>query len=301
MMQKKKPVRFILIFSGIILFLFLLMQPLEVWHYRGDIQMLFPSGPIALKERNLLLIIQVIMLFIVVPVYLLTFIFSWKYRAHNPLGKYDPNLDDSKLAEFIWWGFPCLIILIIGTLTWMSTYELDPLKPIASPQKTKTIQVVALQWKWLFIYPEEKIATVNFVQFPENMPIRFEITADAPMNSFWIPKLAGQIYAMPKMKTALHLIADQVGDYRGSSANISGAGFSGMTFIARASTEEDFQQWVKEAQQSSQNLNWESYNQLALPSKNNPVTTYILNDDTLFESIIMKYMHPQNVDHKVAQ
>ena len=185
MVKNEKPVRFILIFAGIILFIFFLMQPLEVWHFRTDIQMLFPSGPIALKQRDLLLIIQVIMLLVVVPVYVLTFIFSWKYRAHNPLGKYDPNLDENKLAEFIWWGFPCLIILIIGTLTWVKTYELDPLKPIAPAEKTMKIQVVALQWKWLFIYPEEKIATVNFVQFPEKVPINFEITADAPMNSFW--------------------------------------------------------------------------------------------------------------------
>lgn len=300
MMKKRRPVRFILIFAGIILFAFFLMQPLEVWHFQSDIQMLFPSGPIALKQRNLLLIIQAIMLLVVIPVYLLTFIFSWKYRAHNPLGKYDPNLDENKLAEFIWWGFPCLLILIIGTLTWVKTYELDPLKPLAPPEKTMKIQVVALQWKWLFIYPEEKIATVNFVQFPEKTPIHFEITADAPMNSFWIPKLAGQIYAMPKMKTALHLIADEVGDYRGASANLSGDGFAGMTFTARASTEENFQQWVKEAKQSSQSLNLETYNQLVLPSKNNPAMTYILKDDALFESIIMKYMHPKKDAEKVT-
>lgn len=298
MLQKKKPVRFILVFSGIVLFIFLLMQPLEVWHYRADIQMLFPSGSIALKQRNLLLIIQAIMLLVVIPVYILTFIFSWKYRAHNPQGKYDPDLDDSKLAEFIWWGFPCLIILVIGVLTWIRTYELDPLKPIAPTQETKKIQVVALQWKWLFIYPEEKIATVNFVQFPEKVPIHFEITADAPMNSFWIPKLAGQIYAMPKMKTALHLIADEKGDFRGSSANISGVGFSGMTFTARASSQEDFEKWVKEAADSSQSLDLETYNQLALPSQNNPVTTYVLKDEQLFDSIIMKYMHPLKVTQK---
>ena len=119
-----------------------------------------------------------------------------------------------------------------------------------------TIQVVALQWKWLFIYPEENIATVNFLQFPVDTPIHFEITADAPMNSFWIPHLGGQIYAMPKMKTEFYLIANEAGDFRGSSANLSGVGFSGMHFIARASSNEDYDQWVQSAQQSTQVLNF---------------------------------------------
>lgn len=296
MMKDNKPVRFILVLSGAILFIFLLMQPLEVIHFRGGIDILFPKGIIALKQRNLLLIIQAIMLLVVIPVYILTFVFSWKYRAHNSKAKYTPDWDDHKLAEYIWWGIPCIIILVIGTLTWIRTYELDPLKPLESPKKTLKIQVVALQWKWLFIYPEERIATVNFVQFPERTPIHFEITSDAPMNSFWIPKLGGQIYAMPKMKTALYLIADEAGDYRGSSANISGAGFSGMIFTARASTEQDFNQWVQSVQNSSQSLNLEEYNQLALPSQNNPVVNYQLTDDHLFETIIMKYMHPQKVN-----
>ncbi|MFC2049194.1 ubiquinol oxidase subunit II [Chlamydiota bacterium] len=292
MMKQKKPVSFILIFSGIILFIILLMQPLEVWHFRGDIDILFPKGPIALKQRNLLLIIQAIMLLVVIPVYILTFLFSWRYRAHNKKAKYAPDWDDNRLAEYIWWGVPCLLVLIIGTLTWIRTYELDPLKPLAAPEKTMKIQVVALQWKWLFIYPEEKIATVNFVQFPENTPIHFEITSDAPMNSFWIPRLGGQIYAMPKMKTALHLIADEPGDYDGYSANLSGAGFAGMHFIARASTEADFHKWVETAHKSSLSLNLDSYKQLALPSQNNPAATYLLKDNNLFDAIIMKYMQP---------
>src|SRR4029077_11601210 len=121
--------------------------------------------------------------------------------------------------------------------------------------------------KWLFIYPEEKIASVNFVQFPKETPIRFEITADAPMNSFWIPHLGVQIYAMPKMKTVLNLIADEVGDFRGSSANLSGEGFAGMTFITRASSLEEYHQWVKSAKQSAKALNSEEYDRLVAPSQ----------------------------------
>lgn len=290
-LKKKKPVIFILVFSAIILFITLLMQPLEI-HLGGDIAVLFPKGDIARKERNLLLLLQAVMLLVVIPVYVLTFVFSWKYRAENKKAKYTPDWDDDPIAEIIWWGLPCLIIIVIGILTWVKTYELDPYKPIESDKKPVKIQVVALQWKWLFIYPEEKIATLNYFQFPEKTPLNFEITADAPMNSFWIPKLGGQIYAMPKMRTKLHLIADEVGEFRGSSANLSGDGFSGMHFIAKSSSEEDFAKWVEEAKQSKQTLNWEQYKQLSLPSKDNPKATYLLGEGDLFERIIMKFMQP---------
>lgn len=291
--MKNKPVIFMLIVSGLILLLFLIMQPLQILRFHSDIDLLFPKGIIALEERDLLFIIQAIMLLVILPVYALTFIFSWKYRAHNPKAKYDPDLVDNKLAEYIWWGIPLVLTAIIAVLTWYKTHELDPFKPLKSDNKPMTIQVVALQWKWLFIYPEEKIAAVNFLQFPKQTPIHFEITADAPMNSFWIPRLGGQIYAMPKMKSELHLMADEVGDFRGSSANLSGEGFSGMNFIARASTDEEYHKWVENAKKAPNILNLEQYNQLVIPSQNNPEAIYQLKDDNLFNQIIMKYMHPQ--------
>jgi len=288
----KRPLFFMLIFTAIILFLILLMQPLTILKYRQYIAVLFPKGIIALEERNLLFIIQALMLIVIIPVYILTFIFSWRYREHSK-APYDPDLVDSKLAEVIWWSLPLVMTLIIGILTWVKTYELDPFKRIESPKKEMTIQVVALQWKWLFIYPEEKIASLNFLQIPKDVPIRFQITADAPMNSFWIPHLGGQIYAMPKMRSELNLIANDVGDFRGSSANISGEGFSGMHFITRSSTEEDYQKSVAEAKQSSKFLNLEEYNKMAAPSENNPAEIYILKDESLFDQIIAKYMYPQ--------
>lgn len=293
-MKEKKPVRFILLFAFFVLLVFLLMQGVEIL-FGGDIAILFPKGIVALKERNLLFIIQVIMLLVVIPVYFLTFFFSWKYRAHNTKAKYAPDWDDSRLAEYIWWGLPLILTTIIAVLTWIRTVELDPFKPIVSDKKTKTIQVVALQWKWLFIYPEEKIAVVNFFQFPKDTPIHFEITADAPMNSFWIPQLGSQIYAMPKMKTELYLIADKIDEFRGSSANISGEGFSGMHFIAKSSSEEDFQTWVDKVKSSTSSLDKEEYTKLARPSKDNPVVTYQLKDDDLFDHILMKYMHPEHM------
>ncbi len=281
-----------LIFSAFILFLFLIMQPIEVLHFRDYIAILFPDGRIALEQRNLMLILQAIMLLVVIPVYILTYFFSWKYRAHNPQGQYDPDLVDSKLAEVIWWGLPCVLTIVIAILTWQKTYELDPFKPLQSDKKPLTIQVVALQWKWLFIYPEERIATLNYLQFPEKTPIHFEITADAPMNSFWIPQLGGQIYAMPKMKTELNLIADKAGDFRGSSANLSGEGFAGMHFIARASSDQEYLDWVAKTKQSGISLDFENYTTLAKPSQNDPVASYQLTEDNLFNQILMKYMYP---------
>lgn len=282
-----------LYFSGFILLLILLMQPLEVLEFRQYIALLFPKGIIALEERNLLLLIQGLMLLVIVPVYVLTFIFSWRYSVHNPKAKYDPDLVDNKIAEYIWWGVPLVMTLLIAAITWFKTYELDPYKELPGKKKEMTIQVVALQWKWLFIYPEEKIATVNFLQIPVDTPIHFEITADAPMNSLWIPHLGGQIYAMPSMKTELNLMANEVGDYRGSSANLSGDGFAGMHFITRASTEEEYAAWVAHVKKSPLTLDLASYNLLAKPSKDTPPTLYRLTDTHLFHTILHKFMQPQ--------
>lgn len=285
-----------LCFSAAILLLILLMQPLTILHFSEQIALLFPQGMIAVKERNLLLISQALMLLVIVPVYILTFVFSWKYRANNnPKGVYDPDLVDNRLAEFIWWGFPFVMTIILSIITWQKTHELDPYKPLLSEKKAITIQAVALQWNWLFIYPEEKIAVMNFLQFPVDTPLHFEITADAPMNSFWIPYLGGQIYAMPKMKTELNLIANATGDFRGSSANISGEGFANMTFIARASTEEEYQNWLKKGKSSSSPLAMEEYNLLRAPLSNRPVELYALKEDNLFNNIIHKYMAPSKL------
>lgn len=279
--------------TAVILFVILIMQPLFILHFREDIAMLFPAGKIALEQRNLLFIIQIVMLFVIIPVYVLTFIFSWVYRASNPRKNYDPDLIDNRLAEYIWWGIPLVLTAYISVLTYIKTHELDPFKPLQSDKKPMTVEVVALQWKWLFIYPEEKVASLNFLQIPRDVPITFKITADAPMNSFWIPHLGGQIYAMPGMQSELNLIANSEGDFRGSSANLSGEGFSAMHFITRASSEEEYKKWIETAKQSTKSLSLEEYKQLAAPSKDNPAATYVLKDENLFDQIIKKYMQPQ--------
>ncbi len=257
-----------------------------------DIAVLNPKGMIGVKERNLIITASLLMLIVVIPVFILTWAFSLRYHEKNQKGRHEPNWEHNYIAEYCWWGVPMVIIIILSVITWKSTHELNPFKPLESSKKAVTIQVVALNWKWLFIYPEQGIATVNYVQFPEKTPINFEITADAPMNSFWIPQLGGQIYAMPAMRTKLHLIADETGTFRGMSANISGEGFSGMNFSAKATTELEFEQWVQKVRQSSQSLSLKKYNELVEPSQYNSVELYSLPNRDLFEQILNKYMMP---------
>lgn len=250
---------------------------------------LSPKGMIALKQRDLFVDATLLMCIVVIPVFVLTIAFAWKYRAGNHRAKHSPDLDYNLWAECLWWGIPCLIILVLGVITWRSSHELSPYRPIETGKKPLTIQAVALQWKWLFLYPEQEIATVNFIQFPVDTPLHFEITSDAPMNSFWIPALGGQIYAMPAMKTELYLIANEQGSFRGSSANISGVGFAGMTFTAESTSEEKFEAWIQSARQADGAIDWNEYLQLVQPSEKNPPATYRLQDRELFQQILRQY------------
>jgi len=255
-----------------------------------NVAVLNPKGLIALKERNLMVTATLLMLIVVVPVYILTFSIAWKYRAGNDKAKYMPDWDGHRALELTWWAIPAAIILTLAVITWQSTHELDPYKPLASTAKPLTIQVVAMQWKWLFIYPDQHIATVNEVRFPKDTPINFEITSDGPMNSFWIPQLGGQIYAMAGMETHLHLMANEAGTYRGSSANISGQGFAGMKFTAQATSQADFDAWVGATQHSPQRLGLDEYSRLSAPSQNNPPAYYALQEQDLYDREVMKYM-----------
>lgn len=253
-----------------------------------------PQGTIAAQEKRLLIIAVLIMLLVVLPVILLIFLFAWWYRAGNTKAAYSPNWSHSTLLEVVWWSIPCIIIVVLGVITWMSSHSLDPYKPLLIDNKKPiTIEVIALQWKWLFIYPEQNIATINYIQIPIHTPIRFLITAEGPMNSFQIPQLAGQIYAMTGMQTKLYLAADRVGNYRGISANFSGDGFSDMKFIVRASTQEQFDQWMKTVKQSPHMLSRTTYQQLITPSENNPIQYFSSADKTIFQMALMKSMMPE--------
>jgi len=260
--------------------------------YGHNFSVLNPKGLIATKERSLIIYASFLMLIIVVPVYIMTFSIAWRYRASNEKAKYTPDWDHSRLAETAWWLIPSLLILVLSVVAWRSSHELDPFHALSSNNKPMTIQVVALQWKWLFIYPEQNIATVNYVEFPADTPINFEITSDAPMNSFWIPQLGGQIYAMTGMSTHLHLIANESGSYRGVSANISGEGFAGMKFTAKVSTEAEFMQWLQTIKMTPNQLDSKGYNILAEPSLNNPVIAYGSTQAGLYDSVVNKFMDP---------
>lgn len=281
------------IFLGIMLGLLIIVLA-SLYLSQKDIVVLNPKGLIGVKQKDLFWISTLLMLIVVIPVFVLTIWAVWKYRVGHDKQKYDPEWNHSTVAEIVWWGVPFVIVIILSVLNWIACYELDPFRPIASDKKTLTIQVVALEWKWLFIYPDQKIATVNFIQIPVDTPVQFVITADAPMNSFWIPQLGGQIFAMPAMRTELYLIANEKGDYRGVSAHLSGKGFSGMTFTVRAGNEEEFKAFVEEGKNADQDLNLDSYKMLAKPSKNNPFAFYKLEYEGLFDWIVMKYMMPEH-------
>lgn len=258
-----------------------------------NIAVLEPKGLISGQERDLIVTCSLLMLVVVVPVLILTFVFAWKYRESNEKSKHTPDWEHNYIAEMCWWGVPFVIIVILAVITWKTSHELNPFKPIITEKKPVEIQAVALNWKWLFIYPEQGIATINFVQFPEKTPINFEITADAPMNSFWIPQLGGQIYAMPSMRSKLYLLANERGSYSGRSSNISGKGFAGMVFTAKSTSDEEFNEWVDSVSGSAKSLNMESYDELVKPSEYDPVSYYILSDKDLFNKIIMKYAAPK--------
>jgi cytochrome o ubiquinol oxidase subunit 2 len=254
-----------------------------------DYAILDAKGTIAQQQRGLLLFAGILSLFVVIPVYILLFFIVWKYRDHKQ-ATYTPDWDNNRKLESLWWGLPTVIILILSIVTWQTSHSLDPFKPLASSKRPLTIQVVALQWKWLFIYPEQNVATVNYVQFPVDTPVHFQITADAPMNSFWIPQLGGQIYAMTGMSTSLNLQANEEGRYRGSSANISGEGFAGMRFMAQATSQNEFDLWSKTTYATQQPLNLDIYKQLASPSSDQPVSSYHLEDPQLYNEVIDNYM-----------
>jgi cytochrome o ubiquinol oxidase subunit 2 len=248
-----------------------------------------PKGPIAADEKHLILTAFALMLIVVIPVIVMTFAFAWKYRASNTAATYTPKWDNSHWVEAVVWLVPAVIVLILSTLVWRSTHDLTPEKPLASAVKPLTVEVVALNWKWLFIYPEQGVATVNQLVIPVGTPVQFHITSDSVMNSFFIPRLGGQIYAMAGMQTELNLQADSAGTYRGLDTQFSGAGFSGMHFEARATPPEEFQRWVQETRNSRLVLDDTRLKQLEVPSEDVTPTYYSRVSPQLFESILQKY------------
>ncbi|HUY62663.1 MAG TPA: ubiquinol oxidase subunit II [Candidatus Paceibacterota bacterium] len=269
------------------------VSALVLWLAHGSTAALFdPQGIIALQERSLMLDVVVLMLLVVVPVFALAAVFAWRYRATNTEAAYTPDWEHNRVEEFVWWGVPFLIIAVLAVITWTSTHALDPYRPLDSAVPPLTVEVISLDWKWLFIYPAQHVATVNYLAIPEQTPIAFKLTSDAPMNAFWIPQLGGQEMAMPGMVTELNLMADGAGTYTGFSSNISGAGFAGMHFAVQSMTQDDFDRWVATAQAATSTLTLASYHALAAPSSDVPPASYGLGDSNLFDEVVMSFMTP---------
>jgi cytochrome o ubiquinol oxidase subunit 2 len=258
-------------------------------------------GDVAAQQGDLIIVATLLMLIIIVPVIALTVLFAWRYRAGNAQATYAPDWDHSTQLELAIWAAPLLIIIALGAITWVSTHKLDPYRPIDRIAKGRpvpagvkplVIEVVALDWKWLFLYPEQGIATVNEIAVPIDRPLQFKITGVTVMNSFYVPALAGQIYAMPGMETKLHAVMNSTGDYPGFSANYSGAGFSGMRFRLKGMTDGDFQRWLADVRRSGGALGREEYLQLEKPSEFEPARHYARVDAGLYEAILNRCVDP---------
>lgn len=268
---------------------------LIVWYLSSySIPVFQGGGKLAQQERGLIIFASLLAIIVVVPTFALAIWIAIKYneKNHTAKTKYRPDFDRSRLFETIWWGVPIIIIGILSYVAWTSAHNLDPYKSLASDKQPLVVQVVSLDWKWLFIYPEQHVASVNLAEIPVGTPVDFQVTSDTIMNSFWVPGLGGQIYSMPGMITRLHEVADKPGDYFGSPANIAGKGFSRMNFTVRAASNNDFVKWISHAKSSYRPLSAQSYAELAKPSDSVPVSFYSYVPDGFFEGIAMKYMMP---------
>jgi cytochrome o ubiquinol oxidase subunit II len=242
-----------------------------------DLQVLYPAGDVAAQQAHILAVSTGLMLLIVVPVMAVTVLFAWRYRASNREATYRPDWEHSTMLELLIWSAPLLIIIAVGAITWISTHTLDPYRrlaqiapgePVPANSKPLEVEVVALDWKWLFIYPEQGIATVNELAIPIDREVRFRLTASSVMNSFYVPAMAGQIYAMPGMETKLHGVLNRQGEFEGFSANYSGAGFSGMHFRTHGLDDAGFAAWVAQRKARGKLLDVDAYRALARPSEN---------------------------------
>ena len=256
----------------------------------NKLDLMDPKGAIGAQEKNLILLSLGIMLLVVIPVMVLTVVFAWRYRETNTQATYAPRWAHSTGIEVVVWSIPCLIVAFLSVLIWNTTHVLDPYRPLDSAMKPVNVDVVALNWKWLFIYPDYGIATVNRLEIPANTPINFKLTSESIMNSFFIPQLGSQVYAMAGMQTQLHLIADAPGIYEGRSSAFSGPGFSDMHFDTVATGPEAFAAWLRTAKASSAHLDDATYKSLAQPSSNTPATVYGDVAPGLFDSIVDQFM-----------
>lgn len=265
---------------------------------------LFPQGPIASQTRDLLFIAVGLMLILVIPVFALTAFVIWRYRASNPKGRYTPSWGFSWPIDIAIWGVPFAVIAILGVVVWTKTHQLDPYRALPTSEAPIVVQVVALDWKWLFIYPEQNIASVNRLVFPVGRSLTLKITSDTVMNAFVVPALGGQIYAMAGMQTQLNLRADAPGTFEGHNTQFSGKGFSQDRFTAKATTADGFNDFVTSARTSSEKLDAQTYEVLARPTKGSAPRLFASVDRNLFSNIMGKYIDhvqlPENAQNNAS-
>jgi cytochrome o ubiquinol oxidase subunit 2 len=254
-----------------------------------NLELFNPMGSIAEQEMQLILVCTGLMLLVVIPVIILTLYFAWRYRASNTKATYAPDWSHSTAIEVVIWTIPCLIIVVLAVLIWKSTHALDPYKPIASDKAPLRVEVVSLNWKWLFIYPDHNVATINELVMPVDTPVAFKLTSESMMNAFFVPQLGSMVYTMPAMQTRLHLIGHTPGTYAGMSSAYSGSGFSDMKFPARVVTDADFKVWLEQARSSNDHLGAARLAALEVPTHGAPLQRFSGVDTGLFDSIVARY------------
>ena len=267
--------------------------------FSSEMVLFDPKGSIGLQQKSLIITSVLLMAIIIIPVLFMVVYFPYKYRHSNQTEEYKPKWEHSTKIEVVVWTVPCLIILALGSITYQTAFSLDPRREIESDKAPLTVQVVAMNWKWLFIYPEQQIATVNELAMPVDRPVRFLVTSDTAMNSFFIPQLGSQVYAMAGMENRMNLMATEQGIYRGISANYSGYGFANMRFKAHVTTENAFNQWVDKIKLSDNVLDDKAYALLTANAKEqiqtpHPVTYFSSVDPLRFKDIIEKHSGVQN-------
>jgi cytochrome o ubiquinol oxidase subunit 2 len=251
-----------------------------------------PQGPIGAAQKIILLNSLGIMLAIVIPTIIAIFAFAFWFRQSNGRAHYLADWAYSGRIELVVWSIPALTIILLGGVTWIGAHDLDPRKPLAGTGEELTIQVVSLDWRWLFIYPDQRIATINTLTIPEGAPLRFELTSSSVMNAFFIPQLGSMIYTMNGMTTQLHLRADKAGHYQGLSAHFSGEGFPNMIFDVDVVSPADFSAWAAKAADSPLVLDADTYKAIMMPTMASARITYRLGDPTIFHAIATQMLPP---------
>jgi len=255
----------------------------------SNMPLLQPKGPIGKSELFVIAIAFALMLVVVIPVIVMAFWFPRRYQASNPHRDYDPKWSHSARIDLIIWLIPSVIVVFLGTLAWRETHRLDPFMPIDSAAAPLDVEVVSLDWKWLFIYPEQNVATVNQLVLPVDVPISFRITSGTVMTSFFIPQLGSQIYAMAGKQSRLHLLADEPGVYAGQNQQFSGRGFADMNFKVMVTSRKQFDAWVQATRQAPGKLDQARFEALSKPSVNDPVLSFSSVSKGLFNDIVHSY------------